>query len=116
MEKILFNQSRKNALAGEVYLCDSFWKRTQGLLGHAPLLPHQAFWLIPCNSVHTFGMKYPIDLYALNKDNRVVAVIKNMKPNRISRIFWKAHSILEMISGPSRDCEPGDQLEFQEAA
>jgi len=61
-------------------------------------------------------MSYPIDLYVLDKEDRVIETVKMMKPNRISHFYSKALSILEFVSGPSRDCAPGDQLKLEEVS
>ena len=70
---------------------------------------------MPCSSVHTFGMAYPIDLFVLDREDRVIAILENVKPNRISPFFPNARSILEFASGPHRDCGVGDQLKLEES-
>lgn len=52
--------------------------------------------LIPrCSSVHTFGMRFELDLYFLDESGRVIAV-KRRVPSR--RIVWKrgACAVLEV--------------------
>ena len=85
----------------------------RGLLGTKSLEPNEACWIIPCNSVHTFGMKYPLDIFFLDKNLLVVSIIKNLKPGRLSPVAWKAHSTLEMISSAERIIQVGDQLELK---
>jgi len=114
IERRLVNQARKTVLAERICCCWDFWKRTIGLLGKAKISPTEAYWLMPCRSVHTFGMAYPIDLFVLDRKNRVIAIVEKMKPNRVSRFYPKARSILEFAWGPHRDCEIGDQLKLEE--
>ena len=37
-------------------------ERNRGLLGREALQPNQGLWITHCNSVHTIGMKYALDL------------------------------------------------------
>lgn len=113
MTRRLVNQTRQTILADEVRCCFDFWKRAMGLLGKPRISPREVYWLRPCSSVHTFGMTYPIDLYVLDREDRVIAMVENMKPNRISCFYPNARSILEFVSGTSRDCGLGDQLKLE---
>ena len=110
----LLNKTRQSVLAGQVCCCYDFWRRTLGLLGKPKLSKEEVYWLRPCRSVHTFGMTYPIDLVVLDREDRVIAIAENMKPNRVSFFYPRARSILEFISGPQRDCKVGDQLILEE--
>ncbi len=110
---ILIQKNNRKILANKVRLCRNFFSRARGLLGTKELASEEACWLIPCNSVHTFGMNYPIDVYFLNKKNEIISMIQNMKPNRVSPVVWKAHSVLELRSGIVRDIKPGDMLEWE---
>ena len=73
-------------------------------------------WIIPCESVHTFFMQFPIDLIYLDKQLRVKKVRSSVKPWRISACLT-AHSILELPAGTIRDTRtrPNDALEIGKA-
>ena len=49
--------------------------------------------------IHTFGLKFPIDILILDKEKRVVALKKTLKPNRI--FFWNPRfdRVLELSNG-----------------
>jgi uncharacterized membrane protein (UPF0127 family) len=54
--------------------------------------------LIPrCSSVHTFGMRFPLDLYFLDARRRVISVRRRVPPRRFA---WErgAHAVLEVPS------------------
>nr|WP_283104546.1 DUF192 domain-containing protein [Shewanella olleyana] len=70
----------------------------RGLLGSKPLTMQQGLLIIPCNSVHTFGMSYSIDVVYLNKKNQVVKIIEALKPTRISGCLT-ASKVLEIAAG-----------------
>ncbi|QWV95112.1 DUF192 domain-containing protein [Geomonas oryzisoli] len=86
-------------LAGTVSVAESFLARLKGLLGRDRLPPGQALWIKPCNSVHTFGMKFPIDVAFLDREQRVVALVTTLAPNRISGYHPTASSVLELPAG-----------------
>jgi uncharacterized protein len=79
-------------------MADSSEKRRTGLLKHASLEPGQGLWIVPCESVHTFFMKFPIDLVYLDKKRKVRKVRNAVPPWRLSAC-WTAHSILELPAG-----------------
>ena len=110
---MLKNLKDKLCLAEEVILCKSYWGRARGLLFRRPLRESEASWIAKCRSVHSIGMSYPLDLYFLDKKNRVVKIIKNFLPNRISPVIWKADSVIEFLSLKNRDCAVGDFLRLE---
>jgi uncharacterized protein len=74
-------------------------------------------WIKPCNSIHTFGMKFSIDALFLDKKWRVVGLAKDLRPNRVSRIYTRASSVIEFPAGTlaATDTAAGDQLELIES-
>ncbi|MGB0125511.1 MAG: DUF192 domain-containing protein, partial [Silvibacterium sp.] len=76
----------------------------------------EGLWIIPCESVHTFFMKFPIDLVYLDRSKLVKKVTSNVPPWRLSACL-SAHSIIELPSGTihSTRTVPGDQLDFSHA-
>lgn len=85
-------------------------KRMRGLLGRPPLGARDALLLSPCKQVHTFGMRYPIDVVFLDRDWRVTDVVAAMPPQRVSRINWKAHLAIELAEGTAAQIAVGDRL------
>jgi uncharacterized membrane protein (UPF0127 family) len=78
----------------------NFIQRASGLIFRKQLLTNEVFHIKPCNSVHTFGMKYAIDIVYLDKTGVILKIIKNMQRRRINWCF-KAHSVLEFNSNTS---------------
>jgi hypothetical protein len=70
--------------------------------------------LIPkCDSVHTVGMKFPIDVLYLGRNGTVVAGRLNMQPGqKAQRISTGSLSVLELPSGGALSTEVGDQIMF----
>ena len=112
MTRALVNVTQRKVLAKKVRYCNRFFSRLKGLLGTEPD-PDEACWLIPCNMVHTFGLRYPIDILFLNKKNEIISVIQNLKPNRLSPFVPTAHSVVEFASGTQQELRPGERLDWQ---
>jgi uncharacterized membrane protein (UPF0127 family) len=92
------NETRKTVLAESAELADTSAKRRTGLLKHKRLEPGDGLWIVPCESVHTFFMKFPIDLVYLDKGKKVRKVRHAMPAWRLSACL-SAHSILELPAG-----------------
>jgi uncharacterized membrane protein (UPF0127 family) len=92
-------------------------QRRRGLLGRSGLDPEEGIYIVPCEGIHTFRMKFAIDVAFLGKDGRVLVAHHNLKPNRISRIVLRAQGVLELSAGRLRatDTDVGDIIEFREA-
>ena len=98
-------------------MADTSAKRRTGLLKHSKLESGEGLWIAPCESVHSFGMKFAIDVVYLDRKKRVRKVRKEMVPWRVSACL-SAHSVLELPVGviEASRTEPGDQLEFDEVS
>ena len=108
----VFNTTSGKELAGDLLLAESLLSRMKGLLGRRALASGEGLWIRPCKGVHTFGMRFPIDLLFLDRELRVIAVTRDLAPNRLTRIHMKAASVLELPSGmaASTTTVVGDQL------
>jgi len=96
------NVTRETIVAERVEVAGTSESRKRGLLGRTGLEPGTGLWLVPCEWVHMFGMKFAIDIVVLNRNNVVVGVQESLKPGWIGRIFWGAHSTLELPLGTIR--------------
>src|SRR6185369_14006366 len=105
------NQTRKTVLATAADMADTSAKRRTGLLKHTRLEPGDGLWIVPCESVHTFFMKFAIDLVYLDKKNKVKKVRHAVPAWRLSACLT-AHSILELPAGTAEKSGtlPGDEL------
>ena len=115
-QKVL-NVTRGTVLATRLEKAHTAATRKKGLLGREGLLPGEGLWIAPCESVHTFFMRFPIDLVYLDRKNRIKKVKHAVGPWRLSACL-SAHSILELPAGTIRNTltQPGDTLEFSPAA
>jgi hypothetical protein len=72
------------------------------------LRPGEALWLEPCGSIHTWGMRYSIDVVFLSRDFRVLAIWRDVRPWRIAWAPRGTHSAIELLSGGATTLERGD--------
>jgi hypothetical protein len=70
--------------------------------------------LVPCEGIHTFGMKFPIDVVFLDREYRVIKTAESVPPRRI-RFCLRAHSTLELPAGIicARQLHPGLALRIE---
>jgi len=108
------NRTSGKELALHLAIAETLRARLQGLLGRETLPPGAGLWIRPCNSIHTFGMRFPIDALFLDQERRVVGLAQALKPNRVSRIYARARSVLELPAGTLKAAGalPGDQIDI----
>ena len=109
-----FNTTRNAPVATKVEKADTAASRNKGLLGRESLAPEEALWITPCPMIHTFFMKFPIDVLFLDSALRVVRVIEDLHPWRLSPWVFSAHSVLELKGGVLNGAvSVGDRLEMR---
>jgi uncharacterized membrane protein (UPF0127 family) len=85
--------------------------RRRGLLGRDAMAASEALIIAPSNSIHTFFMKFAIDVAFVSRDGRIVKLRRAVPPWRIAAA-WRAFAVVEMAGGSfalSSTVE-GDQL------
>ncbi|MES2222300.1 MAG: DUF192 domain-containing protein [Acidobacteriota bacterium] len=110
------NLTRGTVVGERVGTADSGGARRKGLLGRDGLAAGEGLWIVPCESVHTVGMRFAIDLVYVDRKMRVRKVRSGVPPWRMSACF-SAHSVIELADGAIRASrtECGDELEFSPA-
>jgi uncharacterized membrane protein (UPF0127 family) len=96
-------------------VAETVGERMRGLLGRDGL--DGAILLTHCRSVHTLGMRFPIDVAFLNRTGKVVAVVAPMRPWRLGRSRLRARQVLEAEAGTFERWKlaVGDVLEVEVA-
>jgi uncharacterized membrane protein (UPF0127 family) len=110
------NVTRGTVLGDSVTSARTSNERQTGLLKHRGLDSGFGLWIVPCEGIHTFFMKFTIDVVYITREKRVRKVVPNLRPWRIS-FCLPAHSVIEFPAGviASTRTECGDQLEFEAA-
>lgn len=107
--------------AGEVLATDVRWAssiaaRTKGLLGHRSFPPDLGALIFPrTKQVHTFGMRFEIDVVFCSAEWEVLHVVVRMKPGRISRVSLRARYAIELPPGAAVGVSRGTRLTLGQA-
>lgn len=105
-------QRNGKELSDNVKVADTLFQRMKGLLGREGLTQGEALLLTPCNSIQTMFMRFPIDAAFLDKENNIVAVKNNLAVNRLTGVYFRARSVLELPAGTleKSDARTGDRI------
>ncbi len=95
----VINQQNGKVLADQLKAATTYKSRSKGLLSRLSLGPGEALLIVPCASIHTFFMKFSIDVLFLNKNEQVVKIVLNVKPWRLAGCFFGAHMVIEWKAG-----------------
>ena len=104
---------RDDEVLATLEVADGFGSRLKGLLGRDGI--DGVLLLKPARSVHTIGMRFPIDVAFCSADLEVLRVV-TMPRHRLSRPCMKAACVLEAEAGTFGHMElhPGDHLEIRD--
>lgn len=110
----IINVTKGKTLGNSVKQAANFWGRLVGLLATDRLPTGAGLIINPCNSIHTFGMRYPIDVIFVDKSNSVVAAISRLKPSRLALQRSGAY-VVELPAGTieATFTQRGDILELE---
>lgn len=103
---------RDGEVLASLEIADGHRSRARGLLGRDGF--EGAILLRPARSVHTIGMRFPIDVAFCDGDLRVLRRV-TMPRHRLSRPVWRSHAVIEAEAGAFDRWQlaPGDQLEVK---
>ena len=96
----------------EYDIAGGFWARAVGLLGRRCMPPGRALFFPHCGCVHTFGMRFALDLVFVRADGTVDAVRRGVRPWRIARGTRRSAAVYELAAGslPPDTPRPGEPL------
>src|SRR5947207_14416031 len=114
MAFVVLNRTRGTTLASSVDLADTPKSRRIGLLRHESLNAGEGLWIYPTQAIHTFGMRFPIDVAFIDRRMRVKRIYHQLAPFRLTLLVWSAESVLELPSGSlaGTGTAVGDELQF----
>lgn len=109
------NLTRDTRVGNQIEIANTQKTRLVGLLGRSGLQPEEGLWIRPSSGVHTFGMRFPIDVVGLDKEKRVVKLWEQLVPQRVTALSWSMQSALELAPGTIRRCgvKLGDVLAIE---
>jgi uncharacterized protein len=110
----LVHPRTRRVLAEPLQAPRTFVGRGMGLMLRRELRAGAGMWITPCNGIHMFFMRFPIDAVFLDRRLRVVRICAGLRPWRVVPLVWRAHSVLELPAGTAAGVglEPGEPLEI----
>lgn len=112
---VSYNVTKDGTLVCRAKIADTFFTRLKGLMFKSKLNEGEAVLITPCNSIHMFFMRFPLDVVFLNEKNEIVGLCQGIKPWRVSKVYWPAKYCIEMNVGSIEkySMKLGDRLGFQ---
>jgi uncharacterized membrane protein (UPF0127 family) len=110
------NTRNGRVLARELITAFDSKSRRVGLLQHTSFPEGSAMIIAPTNAVHTFFMRFPIDIAFFSRQGRVVKICSSVRAWRVAAA-WTAYGVVELPAGTLTRCETaaGDLLEIAPA-
>ena len=112
----LYNISKGSQISSKTKIAGSFFERLMGLMGKNGLEKEECLIITPCNSIHTFFMKFPIDVVFMDREGKVVKLIRGVGPKKMVMPIKGTHFVVEFDSRNEMTCEieEGDILKIKE--
>ena len=113
---IAYNKTRNRFVANELQVAKNAWQRFRGLLGSRGLKEGEGFLIPACKGIHTFGMRFSIDVLYFDDQGRVLEALKGCRPNLAGPVNWKSKAVLELPEGAieKSHTEIGDVLVLED--
>jgi uncharacterized membrane protein (UPF0127 family) len=95
----IVNLTRKTVLGSRIRVPENSLARAIGLLGEKRLDPGGGLFIDPSSGIHTFGMRFAIDVIALDRKLRVRGLWQKLGPFRIAGLSWRTSCVVELPVG-----------------
>lgn len=96
-------------IISEIFIADTFIKRFLGFMFHKEP-HHESILFKPCNSIHTFFMRFSIDVLFVNENMEVVKKLNDVKPGKIIIPEKRGKMVIEGSSGMFKNIEVGKKV------
>jgi len=93
------NASLNTVIADKVGVAATRATRAVGLLTRSGLEPGEGLWIVPSRGVHTWGMRFAIDVLALDEAGTVIDAVSNLRPWRMRLPRRGTAGVLELPAG-----------------
>lgn len=108
--KRIYRAADEKTIADPCWMADGFFDRLKGLMGRAGLEQGSGMLIRPCNSIHTFFMRFAIDVVYLDPEFKIVKLRRAMSPWRLDFPVSKAAMVLELPVDGASGLREGDLL------
>ena len=108
----IVDETRGTMIGDRIAVAETSIARIVGLLGKHTLAAGAGLWIRPSSGVHTFGMKFPIDVIGLDADLKVLRLWESLSPQRLTSVSLRLRSVIELPPGRIAECNValGDKL------
>lgn len=87
-----------NLLSEDISIAKTYYTRLRGLMFYKDIRKNEGLFFPNCNWIHSFFMFFNIDVLYLDKDFKVVKIIKNLRPFKLVAPVFKAKHLIEFKS------------------
>jgi uncharacterized protein len=111
---IVSNLTRSTVVASQADEARTFTAKLFGLMGKTAMSSNAALIIYHTNWIHTFWMRFALDLIYIGREGTVVGLEPELAPNRIGKPFWTAQTVVELCAGAiaASRTQVGDHLEI----
>jgi uncharacterized protein len=107
--KMTINLMYQSDIINDVLIADTFIKRLCGYMFRSKP-HHKAIIIKPCSSIHTFFMKFDIDIIFANENMKVIKKVEGLKPGRVIMPIKDANMVIEGEAGAFKNIDIGDNI------
>lgn len=109
------NVTNSTVLATKLEVANGFYSKLKGLIGRDCLEEGSGLWMARCRAIHTFWMRFPIDVVFLDKDLTVRKAFRGVKPFHQIVCCFSAKGVLELPEGTIERAHIriGDRIEIK---
>lgn len=111
----IYNSTQNRLISDDTKMADDFFSRGIGLLSRKSISENEGLIIKPCCSIHTFFMRFDIDILFVNKKNEIIALYENVKPWKILPIHITSNYVVELPAGKisSQNIYKGDIITLE---
>ena len=116
MREVSVRNNNSGLLLGDhIRIADTSLTRLFGLLSKSGVSAGEGLWIQPSSGVHTFFMRFTIDVVGLDRDMQVIKLWPHLLPFRVTSVSTRLRSVIELPAGQisASGTKLGDKLVFE---
>ena len=106
----IWDATQEIVLADRAEVASSFWKLLVGVIPYRRLSPGQGMVLPSTGSIHTWGVRFPVDVLFLDRENKVLGRRAQVRPFRVAIAPRGCHTAIELPAGAIGSVDVGDHI------
>jgi uncharacterized protein len=114
-KKIIICKKNNLVISDNVKYADTFFLKLKGLLVRNSIDKNECLIILDAKQIHSFFMKFSIDIIFLDKNKRVIALYNDFSPYKLTKIFFNSKYVLELHKGAikEKNIQINDELVFE---